>query len=115
MNGHLPLIDMRSKGLRPKIVFLNDWPCQTNWFETGDHVTISLNNQDTPETLDLRFLKGVAVSVSSHSESRAKRLGEACKRHSCAVVASCHVIPVNKHRSEPGWSEVWRPESEVAA
>ena len=106
MRGHEQLIAMRKAGKAPKFVFLNDYPCKTDWFETGDHVTISTHGERL-ESLDLRFLVGMAVSVSSCQENRAKALFNACKRVSCKVVAACHVQEGVPHWKQSGWTEVW--------
>lgn len=106
MKGHEGIIALRQQKLKPRIVFLNDMPCQTDWFAEKDHATISLSDQDTPETLDLRFLVGVAVSVSSHSEGRAKRLYEACKRAGASSVVAVHVTEEVYH-SQSGWLEAY--------
>lgn len=106
MKGHEGIIALRQRKVKPEIVFLNDWPCKTDWFEYQEHATVSLSDKDTPETLDLRFLVGVAVSVSSRSENRAKRLYEACKRAGAATVAAVHVKDEFPHQAS-GWCEVF--------
>jgi hypothetical protein len=107
MKGHEKLIEMRIYGSAPKIVFLNDYPCKTNWFETGDHVTICTHS-DSIGSLDMRFLMGLAVSVSSSSENRAKALFNACKSYGAKTVAACHVQSGVHMLDQTGWAEVWR-------
>lgn len=108
MNGHLEIIALRKRKVKPEFVFLNDYECQTDWFETGDHVTISLTNKDIPETLDLRFLVGTTVSISTESENRARRLLEACKRAGCSTVAVAVTDSSKKPWDQDGYMEVWR-------
>lgn len=107
MNGHAELLTMRLQGKKPAWVFLNDFPCKTDWFTTGDHVTISTGASDAPETLDLRFLAGVKVSVASRSENRAKRFFEACKRAGAKSVAAMAVNLEEVAHKQTGWYEVW--------
>lgn len=107
MNGHIPIIQLRAKKLRPTFIFLNDWPCITDWFEHGDHATVSTFGDDI-ETLDLRFCKGVAVSVSSDTEERAKALFKAVKEAGASVVAACHVKQGEKISNLSGWTEIYR-------
>ena len=114
MRGHERLIEMRRAGKTPRYVFVNDYPCQTDWFETGDHATICTDG-DSVELLDLRCLVGLTVSVSATSEARAKALLEACKRAGAAVVAACHVQADRHQFDQSGWSAIWRRnETEVA-
>lgn len=106
MRGHERIMEMREQGFKPKIVFLNDWPCETNWFETGEHVTISTDG-DSIDTLDLRFLIGCTVSISSETESRAKGLFELCKQAKAQTVAACHTVPQTNHWQTKTWAEIW--------
>jgi len=109
MRGHENLIAIRQRGMKPKMVFINDYQCQTDWFETKEHVTICTHGDDI-ETLDIRFFIGLAVSVSTTQEKRAKALLEACKRALVSVCAVC-VIETDKHASEQsGFCEIWRNE-----
>jgi len=106
MTGHEKIIALRKQGKKPPFVFLNDYPCQTDWFESAEHATVCIHG-DSIESLDIRFLVGMAVSVSATQENRAKALFNACKRASAAVVAVC-VVQTDKHtRNQAGWCEVW--------
>ncbi len=107
MRGHLKLIEMRMQRTRPGIVFVNDYACDTNWHNSGDAVTISTAG-DVVQTLDLRFLVGLTVSVSSESEIRAKALFEKCKASGAEVVAAAHVLPQQSQFTQTGWSAVHR-------
>lgn len=113
MRGHEKLIAMRKAGKRPAIVFLNDFDCPTNWFETGDkHVTVSIAGEPL-NRVDLRFLVGLTVSATSYDESRAKDLMQACQRAGAAVVGAGHCLGDGPQRGT-GWCEVWRkPEGAV--
>lgn len=114
MRGHEKLIEMRRAGKVPQIVFVNDYPCKTDWFETGEHVTLCTAG-DSITLLDLRCLVGLRVSISSPNESRAKALAEHCKAAGAATVAACHVQDGCPSFDQAGWAEVWhRTEKEVA-
>ena len=90
MNGHEKIIAMRQAGKAPKIVFLNDYPCNTDWFENGDHATVFISQLDDPKTLDLRFLVGLTVSATG------------------STVAATDFKPFAKNRFETTWCEVYR-------
>jgi hypothetical protein len=117
MRGHEPIIAMRKAGTTPKTVFINDYPCHTSldWHDPGqaygegwpaDDATVSTAG-DAISSLDLRFLVGLTVSISSHSEGRAKALFEACKQAGAKTVAACHVQPTHPHL-QAGWAEVFQ-------
>ena len=112
MRGHENIIRLREAGTRPAFVFINDWPCSVEWFQTGDHATVCTAG-DSIGTLDLRFLVGLRVSVSSHTEARAKALFEACKRAGVQVVGAVHVRPDRKPWDQDGWVDVWVAEREA--
>ena len=111
MKGHERLIDMRRAGKAPRFVFLNDYPCKTDWFENpGDAVTVCTHG-DSVELIDLRFLVGLKVSISGEDEARVKKLYERCKAIGVGMVAACHLQPGVKQWDQAGWAEVWkRPE-----
>lgn len=111
MRGHEKIISMRKVGKRPSIVFLNDFPCQTDWFEFGEHATVDVSGEQ-PEWLDLRYLIGLRVSITSKSEKRAKRLMEACKRAGCVTVAA-GCAELRNGRWTNVWSDVWNNETET--
>ena len=107
MNGNEKIIAMRKTGKRPGIVFLNDFSCSTDWTEYGDHATVSILPSEGLETIDLRFLVGMAVSVAGSSDDRAKRLFEACKAAGAATVAACGPATDRDPWGENAWCDVW--------
>lgn len=109
MHGQHAILAMRTRGRKPAIVFVNDYPCETDWFETGDHATICVHD-DQPELLDLRFLKGLTVSISASTKDRAERLMTACKDAGCTTVAGCVNRHVGSGRFDSAWSAVWHLE-----
>ena len=113
MRGHENIIRLRQAGKKPAFVFINDWPCNTEWFETGEHATVC-TDQDAIEALDLRFLVGLRVSVSSNEESRAKALFDACKAAGVEMVGAVHVKLDREPWRQDGWVEVWKHQNEVA-
>ena len=111
MRGHDAIIAMRQDGKKPGIVFLNDFPCDTDWPRFGDHATVDVS-ADQPEWLDLRFLVGLRVSISAATVERAKRLMEACKQAGAVMVAA-GVVEVIAGRHEGVWSDVWTKQTEA--
>jgi len=106
MRGHDAIIAMRKAGRKPAIVFLNDYPCDTDWTTFSEHATIEVSGEQ-PEWLDLRFLVGLRVSITGASEKRAKRFLEACKQAGAMTVGAGTCSHVSGGRFEPGWSEIW--------
>lgn len=109
MRGQDQLIAMRKAGKRPAIVFINDYPCQTDWADWGDHATVCVDG-DQLSSLDLRFVVGMTVSVSSLSEARAKRIAEICKQAGARTVAGAHGIRIDDYQTTTGWADVWQAE-----
>lgn len=106
MRGHEPLLRMRQAGKRPVIVFINDWPCATDWSRHGDHATVCTDGDDI-ELLDLRFVLGLRVSISSTSEERARALFESCKAAGACMVGAVHLKENAPAWAQDGWAEVW--------
>ena len=98
MDGHRELITMRRAGFKPAFVFVNDFPCQTDWAKWGDHPTICVAG-DTPELQDFRFLVGVTAIVGGTDAERVRRVAKACQAHAKRVIASV-AVPVTEHRME---------------
>ena len=109
MNGQEQIISMRRAGRRPSTVFLNDFPCPTDWAALGDHPTIDVHGEQ-PEWLDLRFLVGLTVSISAATEKRGRRFMDACKKAGAAVVGAGS-NEFKDGRFQAVWSDVWRKEA----
>ena len=107
MRGHEEIIRMRLDGLAPEIIFINDFPCQTDWFDNDDYCTVCVH-QEPIKTLDMRFCAGLTVSILSDSENRAKELLEACKQAGVRVCASSHHQVGKLGWQQEGWSTVWQ-------
>ena len=123
MRGHEPIIAMRQGGTKPTIVFINDFPCAASrdWQNPGDkygetwpadHATVSTDG-DQLSSLDLRFVVGLTVSISSHSEGRAKALFAKAKWFGAATVAATHYKPTASLTQRSGWTEIFHA-NEVA-
>lgn len=107
MRGHEAIIRMRLRRQVPAIVFINDYPCLTDWERHGDHATVCVDG-DVLQALDLRFLVGLRVSISSGNEDRARRLFEMAKSAGAAFVAAGHTKPDIQPWEQDGWTEIWR-------
>lgn len=109
MKGHLSIIKMRESGLKPSLVFINDFPSRTDWEAHNDHPLVEISPDEQPEWLDLRFLFNLRVSVTGSTEKRAQRLFEACKKAGAVTVAACHVDNSvdNIQRVQVRWCEIW--------
>lgn len=101
---------IRISGILPKMVFLNDYLCDVDWFKNGDHATVSSDGVPLSK-MDLRFLYGTSVSISSESESRAKFIFEKAKKSGAIAVAACHIQSEKKYFEQSGWCEVWKKEN----
>ena len=85
MKGHQPLLEMRTKGRHPPVVFIDTEPdrlkCWRDWHAVeGGKPTISVNPDESIERLDLRCIHGVTVSVQGSDEERVNAVGAACIR-----------------------------------
>lgn len=110
MRGHLEIIAARIDGKKPPFVFINDFPCSTDWLEFGEHATVCTHG-DLLSSMDFRFLTGLKVSISAHSEHRAKALFERIKGMGATHVAACHVQAEKHALDQAGWASVWCKES----
>ena len=107
MQGHLDIIRMRQERMKPDFVFVNDFLCQTDWFEFGEYATVSIDPKEAIELLDMRFLTGLKVSVTSMCEKRSKALFKACIAAGAKTVAACHCIPGQSPFKATGWTEIF--------
>lgn len=111
MRGHEAIIRMRTGlGKKPVFVFINDYPCETDWFDAGGKFArVSVHNDDVTQ-LDLRFLMGLSVSITASTEARAKALFDLAKQAGAVTVASCHVKYGVHEFQQDGWAQAWRKE-----
>jgi hypothetical protein len=89
MQGHDQVIAMRLQGFRPEHVFIFDTPGKVKPSEwKTDYQLIDVHtNGDPVESLDLRFLVGMAVTVLGSEQKRCKALAGACVKAGAALVA----------------------------
>ena len=107
MIGHQGILKLRFAGKKPQMVFIIEDNYATDWEKYGDYPTICIRPEEAVELLDLRFLVGLGVSITSTSETRSRLLCEVCKRY-CDTVAASHLIRIpNKTIFTTGWSEIW--------
>lgn len=107
MRGHEHIIALRKRRLLPESIFIQDYPTPlTDWFENDEfpHVCV---HEDTIETLDLRFLVGTVVHISTESQSRGKALLNACVRHGAKTVIACQTELVMPEKQEVRWMEIF--------
>lgn len=112
MRGQEKIISQRLNGHVPSIVFLNDYPCKTDWFDHREHATVC-TAKDALSSLDLRFLVGLRVSITAITLDRAQALFERVKLAGASVVAACHMQPGVHAAQQNGWTEIFYRE-EVA-
>ena len=108
MKGHEGIIKLRLAGKAPELILLDDlsFPSPlTDWEEYDSMPTVCVH-KDAIEGLDLRFLVGCKVSVTSHNEDRAKRLFNACKEAGAKWVAASHT-EMHGEVAKTGWMELW--------
>ena len=112
MRGQDRIISQRMNGYVPSIVFLNDYPCKTDWFDHKEHATVC-TSMDALSSLDLRFLVGLRVSITATTLDRAQSLFERTKLAGASVVAACHLQPGVHHTQQNGWTEIFYKEEVV--
>ena len=108
MKGHEAIITMRKKGYAPAMISLDDFNFPSpfaNWQE-NNHVPTVCVHKEAIESLDLRFLIDMRVSVTSHSEDRAKRLFKACKAAGAKWVGASHT-EIHGEKAKTGWMEIY--------
>ena len=107
MHGHEPLLKMRLAKKIPDMVFIQEHMYATDWEQYNDYPTICIKPDELVEQLDLRFLVGLAVSLSTSSETRSKELLTVCKRY-CNTVAASNVYQIEgKTLFTTGFSTIW--------
>lgn len=106
MRGHNEIIELRKSGLKPGWVYLNDFPCETDWYKQGLPATVCVSGESF-SGLDLRFLVGLSVVANADSEMRAKSLFEAAKRSGAEFVSGVEHQPGHHSSEQSGWSATW--------
>ena len=110
MRGHEHIIALRKRRLLPESIFIQDYQTPLiDWFDQEEFPHVCVDG-DTIETLDLRFLVGTVVHISTDSESRGKALLNACVRHGAKTVIACQTRKVMPEKWEVCWMEVFNGE-----
>lgn len=83
MRGHEPLLALRRKGLKPRMVFIDAFEDSDNsWrdWPTNDptHPQIEVLADDSIAGLDFRFVVGLTVMVTGHDKARVNAIRGAC-------------------------------------
>lgn len=107
MKGHEGVIAMRKSGVRPAIVFINDYACETDWFEHGDHATVQILPDEAVEMLDFRFAIGLTVSITGSTVKRAKAIARACRDAGAVTVGAGCPMTDERGFTVPGWAHIW--------
>lgn len=108
MKGHEGIIKLRLAGKAPELIFLDDLshPSPLTDWEGYDSMPTVCVHKDAIEGLDLRFLVGCKVSVTSHTEDRAKRLFNACKAAGAKWVGASYTKMVGEV-AKTGWMDFY--------
>lgn len=108
MKGHEGIIKLRLAGKTPELILLDDLthPSPLTDWEGYDSMPTVCVHKDPIEGLDLRFLVGMKVSITSATEDRAKRLFEACKAAGAKWVAASHT-EIHGEMAKTGWMELY--------
>ena len=108
MKGHEGIIKLRLAGKAPELILLDDLshPSPLTDWESYDSMPTVCVHGNAIEGLDLRFLVGCKVSVTSHSEDRAKRLFNACKAAGATWIAASHT-EMRGEVAKTGWMDFY--------
>ena len=89
MRGHEPLLTMRRNGRRPSHVTLTDCPppkplsdgTRMDWWALSDvsGADVSIDPEDNPALVDLRFVVGMLVFVDIDDPQRMRKFVAACQ------------------------------------
>lgn len=106
MRGVENLVNMRKRGTKPAMVWVELLPMQ-QWArqlteKPGRWVDIHLDNKDAAavDLIDLRGLVGLNVTVNGLNEPTTERVARACFKAGAAVVQAMFYDISNPHRIE---------------
>lgn len=86
MRGHDDLIKMRMMGRKPESVFFYDYPIDTDWASWGETPRIAIHGDDVVD-MDLRFVVGLKVHVSTTRKMRGDAFFDKCVDAGAEIVA----------------------------
>lgn len=104
MRGHEMLIQLLLDGRKTPFIFINDYPCATEWSEYDETPTVCVHGDLLP-TLDIRFVSGATVSISSQNKDRAMELFDMAIESGAKTVVSGHTV--SKPHQVESWTGVW--------
>lgn len=98
MRGHLPIIAMRRRHLRPSLVMIDLEPdalkCWRDWPAFNPNVAdVQIEPKDIPSLLDLRWLIGLNVIITGKDADRVAAMDKACRDHQAARVIAAVCDP----------------------
>lgn len=101
MRGHEPILDMRRRGQKPALVFLDTIPDRSpsqlwrEWPEVQPAIpTVWVQDDDAVHLLDLRFLVGLPVVITGTDAARVDAL-QAAALEAGAVRVVSNVVAFN--------------------
>ncbi len=108
MIGHEPLIKMRMAGKAPQYISIEDHKSLNahEWHEWDDSPTICVVKDDL-HTLDLRFVIGLTVFLTSFDERRAKAIHQKLIDAKARVITSSVLLLGQPYFRQTAWSETY--------
>lgn len=91
MRGHLPIIAMRRRGIRPLAVWFSvdePDPRSADWHQADDEVAVEVLPVDGIGSLDLRFIVGVTAIIQGSNRGRCEAMHHACRAAGAAKVVT---------------------------
>jgi hypothetical protein len=108
MIGHQPLINMRMAGKAPQYIAIEDHKSINahEWHQWDDSPVICVVKDDL-HTLDLRFVIGLTVFLTSFDEHRAKSIHQKLIDCKARVITSSVLLPGEPYFMQTGWSQTY--------
>jgi len=108
MIGHEPLIKMRMAGKAPQFIAIEDHKSLNahEWHDWDDSPVICVVKDDL-YTLDLRFVIGLTVFLTSFDDRRAKAIHQKLIDCKARVITSSVLLPGQPYFKQTGWSEIY--------
>lgn len=83
MRGHEPIVDMRRRGKKPAMVFIDAFETASQCWREWPARDLSMPQVEVPEDdalsgLDLRFVVGLRVMVTGHTARRVEAIRDLC-------------------------------------
>lgn len=106
MRGHLPLLAMRRRGLRPEFITLSaiEPPAWDRWPNLQPFPDVEIEATDSPALLDLRFVVGLPVVVSIDDPQRMRSIVLAAEQAGASRVYGCAAgVPAICTEGDQSW------------